>query len=841
MIMDTIQNKLRNMRYSHVTFKKASIFLILTLIGVGTYAQRGSVSGHIIDSMTKESLQYASVAIYKSSDSSLVAGVITNETGTFEITNLAPGRYYLQARFLGYMTLVTETILLHAGEQREGEDISLMPSSRMMEELTVTGNRINASNKLEKQTFTAEQFESARGGSAVDVIRNMPSVAVNGQGEITMRGSAGFLLLINGKPVLTDAQTALNQLPANMVENVELITTPSARYDPDGKAGIINITTKKGALNGSGLSINAEYGLPSITDFGNERIARRHGVDLLYTYRKDKWDISLGGNYKRNDLAGYRVGDVSIENEAENTVTSFPSEGERSFNRYNYAARAGISYKATPNDIISLGIFSGKRYQERDANIFYTNSARTLDSDSLRYEVNYYNANKQIKQGTFTLGHLDYTHIFENESSITASFLYEYDDLHGMTHNRNLSEPGGAVLQYVQNPYEKPINGYRIRFDYVVPLGNGTLESGYQYRRDLQDGIFDYLITPTEQRTPDQDRFTGTAVSVNTIHSLYSQYSGSLEKLEYIAGLRYEYAMRSVDLSIEPEVHYLDLSNLFPSANLLYTISPKFTIKAGYSRRIQRATNNQLNPIPEREHSETLEMGDPDLLPEYVSLAEIGLTKKFNNHNALFFTVYNQSSKNPVQRVNSVFADTILNRVYTNADKGNSIGFEVAADLHPAVWWDVYMGANLYRQTYSGELQILDAPPIEIDNEGWVYSVNLNTTFHITSSLSLQANVNYLSGRPTAQGEDSRYLVPNLSLKKGFLDNRLNATIQWQYIDLGLEESHRQRITTYGEHFYTTTNYIYETDFIMLHLSYKLNLNGTKAKLPTSEFGEKEF
>jgi len=815
--------------------------MLLIFLVLPAHAQQGVVSGRVIDSMNREVLQYASVALYKSSDSSLVTGVITDASGIFEIPNLAPGKYYLQSRFLGYMKQQTETITLHAGEQLEFGEISLEPSSQMMQELTVTGNRINASNKLEKQTFTAEQFESAKGGSAVDVIRNMPSVAVNGQGEITMRGSAGFLLLINGKPVLTNAQTVLSQLPANMVENVELITTPSARYDPDGKAGIINITTKKGALNGSGLSVNAEYGLPSITDFGNDRVARRYGVDLLYTYRKDKWDVSVGGNYNRNDLAGYRVGDVRIENVSANTVTHFPSEGERSFNRYNYAARAAISYKAGSNDIISLGIFSGKRYQERDANLFYTNTTRTIGSDSLLYEVDYYNANKQIKQGTFTLGNLDYTHIFGNESSITASFLYEYDDLHGTTHNRNLTEPGGEVIQYVQNPYQKPVQGYRIRLDYMVPVGNGTIESGYQFRRDAQDGIFDYMVTPDISSQPGQERFTGTALSINTIHSLYSQYSGSTEKLEYIGGLRYEYAARSVDLSIEPEVHYLNLSNLFPSASLLYTISPEFSLKAGYSRRIQRTNNNQLNPIPEREHSETLEMGDPDLLPEYVSLAEIGITKKFSNHNALFFTVYNQASKNPVQRVNSIFADTILNRVYTNVDRGNNVGFELAADLHPAVWWDIYMGGNLYRQTYSGELQVLDAPPIEISNAGWVYSVNLNTTFYITSSLSLQANVNYLSERPTAQGEDSRYLVPNLSLKKSFLDNRLSATIQWQYIDLGMEETHRQRITTYGDHFYTTTNYIYETDFIMLHLSYKLNLNSEKAKLPSSEFGEKEF
>ena len=174
-------------------------------------------------------------------------------------------------------------------------------------------------------------------------------------------------------------------------------------------------------------------------------------------------------------------------------------------------------------------------------------------------------------------------------------------------------------------------------------------------------------------------------------------------------------------------------------------------------------------------------------------------------------------------------------------ERGNAVGLESVADLHPASWWALYLGLNVYNQMYKGELEILDAPPIQIENSGWVYSINANTTFYITPSFSVQANVNYLSKRPTAQGEDSRYLIPNLSVKKSFFENRLTASIQWQNIDLGMQQTNRQRITTSGADFYTTTNYIYETDMIMLNLSYNINFNKSKAKLPSSEFGEKEF
>ncbi len=820
---------------------KNFLLLLFGLLSFFSNAQTGSITGHVTGSSDSEPLEYANVAVYTTNDSTLVTGGVTNDSGDFKIENLKEGTYYVKVHFLGYDIKKSEKFDLGKRQILSLGTIKLEPSRQLVDEVNVTGNRINAVNKLEKQTYQADQFESAKGGSAVEVLRNMPSVAVNGEGVITVRGSSGFLLLINGKPVLTDAQSALSQIPANSVDNVELITSPSAKYDPDGKAGIINITTKTGTTNGTGLIVNANYGLPSFTDFGNSRVAKRFGGDITFNYQKNKWDISVGGNYTRNDLAGYREGYVFIKNPGNNTINYLPSKGERSFNRYNYAVRALVEFKADKNNVLSAGIFSGKRYQQRDANLFYSNYQTTFDTGIKIYDAPYYNANNQIKQGTFTLGNFDYTHFFNDNSSIKASFLYEYDDLYGNTLNHNLTKPRGVMLQYVQNPYQKPINGYRFNLDHSIEILNGKLESGYQFRSDSQDGNFNYIVTPEDLNQPDLQYFRGTAVSKNQINSLYSQYSAKNDKLEYMFGLRYEYSRRTVKLSFDTNTHVLELSNFFPSASILYSIAPDFKLKAGFSRRIQRSTNNQLNPIPEREHSETLEMGDPDLKPEFVNLAELGVTKTFKDGSSVFVTAYLQASKDPVQRVNSIYNDSILYRVYTNVEKGTSVGFELGADLHPAKWWALYFGGNVYRQTYKGELKILNDPVFTVNSGKWVYSINANTTFHFTSTLSLQANVNYLSKRPTAQGEDSRYLIPNMALKKSFLDNRLTATVQWQNIDLGMHQSHRQRITTWSENFYTTTNYIYETDFVVLNVSYNFNWKNGKTKLPSSEFGEKEF
>ena len=813
-----------------------SVLLTASQVALG---QKASITGSITDKKADQPLEYASVALFRTIDSSLITGAVTNVKGGFMLEKLKPGNYRLRVLYMGYETRYISNIVLTEGQHLDLGKIVLNQGGAMLDQVNVTGALSNASNRIDKQSFRAGQFESAKGGNAVDVLKNLPSVSIDGEGGISVRGSSGFLVLINGKPVITDARTVLSQLPANIIENIELITSPSAKYDPDGKGGIINIITKKGATDGFTISANALGGLPSTTDHGNKEKPRRFGGDLTINFRKSKWDVSVSGNYTRNDNAGYREGDVYTKNFATDILTRFPSNGERSFDKYNYAGRASVTFTPDTVNTFSAGFFIGKRYQARLADILYNNTHSRITTGELISSTAYFNSNLQTKEGNFTLGNVDYTHKFRNNSTLTASALFESAKLYGNTWNRNLVYPGNTqLLQEVRNPYENPIEGYRFRLDYSVNIGKGKLESGYQFRYDTQDGKFDYFVTPATSQ-PDADRFRGSARARNQINSVYSQYSGKQQRLEYVAGLRYEYAARTVMLSYDPAAHKLDLSNLFPSASLLYSISNGWKTKAGYSKRIQRTNNFELNPIPEREHSETLEQGDPDLLPSFIDLVELGSIHNFRK-GSFFATLYYQHIKNPIQRVNSVYADTILNRVFTNAEAARTFGLEAGTNLELTKWWSLYLGGNIYNYRIKGDLNILGVNST-VNNKNWVYSINANTNFKLGPSWSLQANVNYLSARPTAQGEDSRFLVPNTSLKKTFMDGRFSATLQWQNMDLGIGETQRQRITTSGRDFYTTTNYIYETDVFLINLSFNLNKLSGKSKLPNSEFGDKEF
>ncbi len=343
--------------------------------------------------------------------------------------------------------------------------------------------------------------------------------------------------------------------------------------------------------------------------------------------------------------------------------------------------------------------------------------------------------------------------------------------------------------------------------------------------------------------------FTSDIDLKRTLHSGYVNLSGKKEKWEYAAGVRLEKMDRELtiqgDNQLIPDVIPFDYLQLFPSASVQYSMENKTKLKAAYSRRVQRTTTFKMNPFREREHSETLEQGDKNLKPEFVDLLEIGISKRYKKGNSVYATAYYRNVKNLVNRVNKVFNDSILDRIYSNVGRGKSFGLELGAQLKPTEKWSNFIGFNIYNLDIDGNFVYKENGTIfseKINNNATQYSVNLNSTYQFNTSTSLQFTLNYLSERVTAQGKDSRFYSPNLTFQKTFLDNRLTATIQWQNIDLGFLNTNEQRITTSKQgSFFTTTNYVYEVDMVMLNLSYNFNSNKNKSKFIKSEFGAKEF
>lgn len=817
-------------------------WLVLVLLCAITQFASAQLTGKIIDSEDGFPLEYGTAALYRQSPKKLIAGVVTNEKGVFIFDKIKKGRYTLEISFIGYQPKTLKNIVFSGDKKDLG--VLKLALGNSLNEIIIKSERAAVVSKIDKQVFNASKFKNSQGGTGTDVIRNLPSVSLNGLGEISVRGTTGFVVLLNGKPVQGNAASILNQLPANAIDKVEVITAPSAKYDPEGKAGILNIFTKKGAIDGTFTQVNVRAGAPSIEAYDNSESAKRYGIDATYNYRKDKWNLSLGASYQRNDKSGRREGDVfTIINDVK---TSFPSDGERSFDEENYSGRFTIDFTPDKKNEFSIGFFAGKRNKERRADITYydNNAVMPANSNNRLYNFQYFNENLRIRKSDFALGSFDYGYTFADDSKISTTFLYEYTLLGGPTTNRNLGYPNTSeVIQDEYNTNDNPLNGTLFQLDYEFSkFSFGTLETGYQYR--FLDHQGDFLYTRKNNTTgvfETVPEFTSEIDLKRTLHSGYINLSGKKEKWEYAAGVRLEKMDRRLTLQAEnqpeKEVINYDYLQLYPSATIQYSLKNKAKIKAAYSRRVQRTTTFKMNPFREREHSETLEQGDKNLLPEFVDLVELGISKKFKKGNSIYATAYLRNVKNLVNRVNEVFNDTILDRIYTNVGRGKSLGLELGAQLKPTENWSNFIGVNIYNFDIDGSYK-----GDKINSNATQYAINLNSTYQFSETTSLQFTLNYLSERVTAQGKDSRYYSPNLTVQKTFLDNKLTATLQWQNIDLGWLDTNEQRITTFKtDSFNTTTNYVYEVDMIALNLSYNFNGAKNKSKFIKSEFGAKEF
>ena len=798
----------------------------------------GQISGFVLDSQNKAPIEYATIVIKKGTE--VLDGTISKKDGSFEISINPKSNYIIEISFLGYETQSIDSFEIKKGNMIALGEILLQPTQTQLEEVVLNSNISSIQSKIDRQVYAASEFSIAKGGNASDLIRNIPSISINAIGEISVRGSSGFVVLLNDKPIQSDVQSLLNQIPANSIKNVEVITAPSAKYDAEGKAGIINILTLKNTFEGDYFQVNTLLGAPSIQDYENAEAAKRFGADITYNTVREKWNLSTGFSFQRNDISGRREGDVYTI--IGDKYTRFPSDGERSFDEVNYSGRLTTDYQLSENDLISLGLFAGKRTKDRTADIlYYANYAIISD---IKYEFQYYNENLRIRKSDFVLGSLDYEHNFENKAELTSSILYEYTLLGGPTTNRNLGHPDNSIIyQDEYNTNDNPLYGLRINLDYKFkPLSIGTLEMGYQYRNLDHTGDFVYErknnATQIFELIPD---FSSEVNLKRSIHAGYLQFNGSFEKWVFAMGLRLENMERELNLKDKTgfldEDYSLGFTKLFPSSSLNYEVNENTKIKLAYSKRIERTTTFKMNPFPEREHSETLEQGDPNLHPELIDQVEVGFNFKNNNGDSFFSNIYYRNVDNLINRVNTIYNDTILNRIYSNVGNAKAFGGELGTEFTVAKKLKTFASFNLYNYQIDGKF---DKSPIS--SEGTIFSLNLNSTYSFSGNTFAQFNYNYLSNRITAQGKDSRFYSPNLTLTKRFWNNQLTASLQWKNMDMGLMNTNEQRITTsLPDKFYTTTNYVYEVDMILFSLSYNFNNRKNTAKFIDSEFGKREF
>lgn len=781
------------------------------------------LKGIVQDGITEKILPYANVSLWKK-DSTVFQGLLSDSLGQFSFKNIPANISFVKVQALGYRSYNASFV-----GKNSFLTIKLKPENTVLNEVFVQGERSVSDLQIDKQIFNTRQFQNSANGTGLDLIQRLPSVTVNTEGNVTLRGSSGFILLVDGKPSSRNPADVLAQIPSNLIESVEVLTTPSARYDADGKAGMINIITKKDSQIGTSWSGN-------MMNAGTNPL--RWGGDLMWTLAEKKWNIFAAADYRRFDIEGFRVGEIRTI--LKDSLTYMPSAGVRDYRDFQYSLRAGGSFYPKSTDVFNWSAYVGEKQTDRMANLNYQEYVQTgiplsLFSNSFKTPIKeFYNQNLFVRSGKFQTFTGDYSHIYANKSKLSLLALYEFSELGGPLNNSDTYKGTSQLLLWERSTETSPLTALRFQIDYSLPLSNNRkLEIGYHIRQIQHDGdfLFERLNLSNQQWKSDPN-FSDQMKLSQKIHAPYVQLNGTKNKFSYALGLRSEYLSRTLTHNAEPnKIYALDQIYLFPSFQGQWKLSDSYSFRTAYSRRIDRPTTKLMSPFKNHRHAETIENGDPNLLPEIADIVEIGISKSYENI-SFTATAYVNFLKDKVFRVNEIYSRTILGRTYTNAGNSQSTGMEFTSEIKATKNWKIYLSGNLYQFDVQGKFN-----GIETTQNSFNYNLNGNTVIDILPRLRFAWDINYLSKSVTTQGIDSELLLSNASLKYTLWQNKGSITFQAQNIF----NTNVQTIQTQTKDFFSSTDYRKWDRVFQISLGFRINDRGQKVKSTKTDYGEKDF
>lgn len=758
----------------------------------------GTIEGKVIDGDTKKPIEFVSVAVYKSSDESLVTGAMSGEDGEFTIKGVPEGQYYLELTFVGYEKKTVKDVEINDNQTEvKLKDIVLPQSVAQLNNVEVVGDEMSVEYKIDRKVINVGKQLTAASGSATDILENIPSITVDVDGNVSLRGSTGFLLLIDGRPTVMETADALAQLPANSIEKIEIITNPSAKYDPDGTAGIINIITKKDKLKGLSGTANANIGT-----YG------RYGGGFLLNYTKKKWSVYVGADLNR----GRRPGHSYTERTTNTSDTTFLtlSDGERFRERNFRMLRGGLGYNVTDNDMFNLefhygfGKFSGSTDQN------YTES---IDPGGVSNKYISYESGG--REGHFYSVNLDYRHDFAKKG-------HNLDTRISLRHRggneRSINELLNAEDEITSGQINTEVGPGRVfqtNVDYTLPVGEkDKFQAGYQSKFgnsvDATD-LYDYNTSTEEYELLPQ--YSNETDYRRDIHSLYSLYAGELGNFGYQLGLRGEYTYRVINSLAYNKKYTIDRLDYFPTLHTSYKLPADQQIMASYSRRIERPHSWWLEPFLTYEDAFNVRQGNPDLNPEYIDAMEVGYLKDLGEH-SLSFEGYYRITHNKVERIQSVYAENVILHKPANIGQDFALGGELVLSLNLFNWWKSEISGDVYQYRLRGSLA-----EQSFNRESFNWNGRLSNTFRFGKGTRIQLNGRYNSATVTAQGTRGDYWTADIAISQEMLKKKMSAILQVR--DL-FGEVVRNR-ESFGPDFHAYSEYYNLAPRVALTLNYRFN------------------
>jgi outer membrane receptor protein involved in Fe transport len=778
------------------------IFCFVTFFYIVSFPQQrqgnfpgGSISGRVFDSATNHSIEYANIVVLSTRDSSLVTGGVTNSEGAFNLKIERPGNFKVEVRFIGYDTEIIETSIKPEKLNSDLGEILIHPSAVTLSDVVVEGNRSPVTYEIDKKVISPDQMQTVISGNAADVLANVPSVQVDVEGNVSLRGSQNFTVLIDGRPSLMDAQDALQQISASSIDRIEIITNPTAKYDADGTAGIINIIMKKDLGQELSGIFNANAGMYDT-----------YGGNFLINYQ-DGFKVNVGLDYNQRSFPGDQIqNNIYFLESGTSTINSI---GEIERRRISFEGRAGIEFNLSDYDILNFGIRGGKREGGFNSNQNFTEFSSIEPAESL-----YTGINERTREGTYYSLSSNYSRtINQSGHQLVAEILFskrESDEFTTTSEFDNVSQISGK-----KTTENGPSTDYRGKIDYTLPFSDvSKFEAGYQGEIELSDestGLYEY--NPAANEYEIQSQFTNITKFDERQHSLYSMFSDMFWGLNYQLGLRAEYTYRNIEVPLINQTFNIDRIDYFPSVHTSYKITPISNVMASYSRRINRPGGWALEPFPTWIDANNVRIGNPDLLPEFIDSYEAGLQTILGAVN-VSTEFYFRKTTNKIEPVRTALEGNVTLTTFSNVGKDYSLGAEIMVIFDLFSFWNVNLMGNVYN--YRVEGSILDEP---FSNESFNWQSRMNNTFKLWSSTQVQFNINYNSPSVSSQGRWEEYFSSDLSVRQELIENILAVTLQVRDV-FGTA---KREYTSEGTNLYNYNYFDMHTPAITLNLRYTFN------------------
>tara|TARA_R110000764_G_scaffold30320_2_gene70438 strand:+ start:10477 stop:12987 length:2511 start_codon:yes stop_codon:yes gene_type:complete len=805
-----------------------TLFLI-TLVGYAQGAQGPQepikITGTVLDQETDQPLEYATLVLQNVRNPDKVTGGITDANGKFEVET-APGNYNVSVEYISYKSYKLENQNLRSSKDLGVIRLALDVSQ--LAEVEVVGERTTVELRLDKKVYNVGSDLTVKGGSVTDVLSNVPSVSVDVEGNISLRGNESVRILINGKPSALSGLSpeALQQLPADAIEKVEVITNPSARYDAEGTAGILNIILKQSKTAGVNGSVNVYTGHPET-----------YGGSLSLNLRRDNFNIFTNTTYRYRSGPGNALFDQENFDSNGNTL-SYQNE-IRDYQRKDKSFNTNVGFElffSETSSITNSLVFSksnGDNTVNVDFSNFDANRAPTIQRNRFTVEDEF---EEEVQYS------LNYQKKFEKEGH-TLTFDYQYSK--GVDDENSIIEEvilGDNIALDTERTIDNQTQvSQLVQMDYVLPFGKddqSQFELGYRGTFNNNNTDFDFGIQQQNGDFTSDPNFSNELNYKEYVNAAYTQLGTKFNKFSILGGLRMEASDIGIELVNTNELTNKDYVNWFPSIFLGYEFSEKEQVTLSYSKRLRRPWSRFINPFPSRSSNTNLFQGNPDLDPTFTDSYDLGYLKRwdkftfttsgyFNRSTGVFQFVSRETGdfvtiENPDDPQNPIVVPVQV-RSPINLATEERMGMEFTTTYTPKRNWRLTWNLNAFQRDLKGDFTYINSQDEEIvqnfDANNFSWFTRFSAKIPLPGKIDFQTNFFYMGPSEDAQNTNKGMLSSDLGLSKDILKDKGSLTL-----NVGDIFNSRKRITdTRTENVATYSEFQWRQRQITLSFQYRFN------------------